>query len=271
MRANRLIAPLLLAACTDPLVVAKVGSHELRKADVTLAIASKAKAAAPEPKDALEALIDRELFAEGARRAGLHRDEAVRARLAQLEREVLAQALLEREAKALDEASLKKRYEDKKASLKTVEVHVAQIFVAAPTSATAEERRQLESRANGIYARLLGGDDFAAVARETSDDKPSAERGGDVGKVRAGQVNQDFFTAAAALKAGELSKPVKTDYGYHVLKALEAPAEVVPSFEELRGRLLADARRELEEALKAKLQSDVTVKRYPEALVGGTP
>jgi len=266
-----LLTALVLAACTDPLVVAKVGSRELRKAEVTLLVASKAKAAALDPKDALEALVERELFAEGARRAGLHHDEAVRARLAQLEREVLAQALLEKEAASLDEAALKKRYEEKKPSLEVREVHVAQIFVSVPQGATAEERRQHESRVAAIHARLVGGDDFAAVAREASDDKPSAERGGDVGRVREGQVNQDFFAAAAALKAGELSKPVKTEHGYHLLKALEAPVTVVPAFDELRGRLLADARRELEESLKKKLEAEITVKRYPAALSGGAP
>src|SRR5262249_52224545 len=123
-----------------------------------------------------------------------------------------------------------------------------------------------QNKANTTYARLIGGDDFATVARDISEDKPSAAHGGDVGLVREGQVNAVFFAAAAALKAGELSKPVRPGFGFPGLRALEARSDFTPPFDEVKGKLLADARRELETSLAERLSHDVTVKRFPEHL-----
>mgnify|MGYP001199448553 CR=1 FL=1 len=255
-----------LWACTSREVVAKVGARELKAADVTAVVKSRSAATPAKPEEVLESLIDRELLAEGARRAGLAEDAVLQARLRSFERELLAQALLEKELGSIDEAALKKRYEAQQRELTTREIHVAQIFVSLPTAATPELREAAQTRASIAYARLVSGEDFETVARDVSDDKPSAERGGDLGKVREGQVSPDFFTAAVALKAGELSQPLRSEYGLHIIKALEPPQDVTPPLAEVRGKLLAEARREAEADLKERLKKDISIKRYPDHL-----
>jgi len=163
---------LVCAACTGKDVVAKVGSREVKVADVNALVSARAMASRPDPSAALEQLIDRELLAEGARRAGLADDPVIAARLRGLEREVLAQAMIDKEMKAIDETALKKRYEEKRDTLKTREVHVAQIFITV-----GKEPQLAESKASAAYARLADGDAFDVVAGEVCDDKPSASRG----------------------------------------------------------------------------------------------
>ncbi len=145
-------------------------------------------------------------------------------------------------------------------------MHVAQIVVRVPAPGDAAARTQAQSRANAIYARLVGGEDFAALARTESDDPLTGQRGGDLGPVQAGQIDAQFFAAVEALKPGELSKPFVTSFGVHVVKALEAPRTVEPSFAEVRGRLAAQARQEAAAALREKLRSEIRVKRYPDRL-----
>ena len=261
-----MLALLALAGCNDPKVVAEVGKRKVTKAEVAAWSASRSVREAATPSDALEALVTRSLLAEEARRSGLLEDEAVKARLAAAEREVLAQELLERRlAPVSTEAALRKRYEETRDSLARRQVRVRQIFVNVP-SGEAEARARSQSRMNAIYARLVGGEDFEKVAREASEDPVSAARGGDLGPLLEGQVDGSFFDTAVKLARGERSKPFSSVYGLHIVQAVEDVKTVVPSFEEARGKLDAEARREAQARLLTELRERIDVKTYPERL-----
>ena len=83
--------------------------------------------------------------------------------------------------------------------------------------------------AQELYQRLSAGEDFAELAREYSQDT-SADKGGDIGFVEKGDVVKEFGMAAFALEVGEISEPIKSDYGWHVLEVLEIKE---PGFHEL--------------------------------------
>jgi parvulin-like peptidyl-prolyl isomerase len=80
---------------------------------------------------------------------------------------------------------------------------------------------QAKAKAQDIYKRLKGGADFAKIAREESDDVGSGASGGDLGSVYHGRTVQPFEEAAFALKAGEISQPVKTQFGWHIIQVVE--------------------------------------------------
>jgi peptidyl-prolyl cis-trans isomerase C len=79
-------------------------------------------------------------------------------------------------------------------------------------------------------------------------------------------VDPTFFSQAVGLAAGAYSKPFTTPLGWHVVKALEAPKTVVPTFEEARGMLEAEARQEAQAKLLERLRQEIPVRRYPERL-----
>ncbi len=263
MRWMGAVLGLLLAACGDKDVVADVGGTALKRADVAWFWETRDRDATPE--QALDALVDRARLAEGATRAGLLDDPAVAARVEAARREVLANAYLDKvAAESGTEDALRQRYEKEKESLSRRQVHVAHLVVRLPADARA--RTEARARINLLYARVQGGEDFAAVAREASEDAATGEKGGDLGPVREGQVDPRFFDAVVELKQGELSKPFETAFGLHVAKALEAPRTVVPTFQEVRGELAARARHEAAKALEEQLRSNISVKRHPERL-----
>jgi parvulin-like peptidyl-prolyl isomerase len=78
--------------------------------------------------------------------------------------------------------------------------------------------------ANELRQRLLAGEDFAALAAEYSDDPGSAANGGDLGWFGKGQMVAPFEEAAFSLPIGEISEPVKSDFGYHLIEVLERDA-----------------------------------------------
>jgi peptidyl-prolyl cis-trans isomerase D len=125
---------------------------------------------------------------------------------------------IRKETKVSD-AQVKEYYErNKMAHFDAGEIHCRHILFAVepggPDSGWEDARR----KAAAASARIRGGEDFAKVAAELSDDPGSASNGGDLGFFGRGQLDPDFEEGAFALKEGELSSPIKSVYGYHVVK-----------------------------------------------------
>lgn len=252
-----LTALVLIASLTgcDGDVVARAGRTRVTRGELGVYLARRS--AAVDAEAAMAELGPRALLAEAARRDGLEDDPAVKARLAASRREILAQAYLDRELATADrEDALRSRYAAQKDALTRRRVHVAHVvFLIRDGQPVARERAR--SEAARAYARLSGGEPFEKVAKALSEDPVSAARGGDLGTLAEGEVDAALFEAAAALRAGEISPPVETRYGFHVLRALAAPERVAPAFEDVRGSLAAAERSDAEQRLLARLRKDI--------------
>ncbi len=99
---------------------------------------------------------------------------------------------------------------------------------------------QAKAAAQSAIERINAGEEFAAVAKEVSDDIGSAEQGGDLGFAAQGVYDPAFEDALYALDNGQISAPVRTDYGWHVIKLLGVQAADVPSFASLKDKLSQD-------------------------------
>lgn len=134
--------------------------------------------------------------------------------------QVQLRKLLEPQVKITDE-DIKTYYDSNLESMKTPEqVRASHILVG-----TKEE-------AETVLASLQGGADFAALAKEKSNDTASKETGGDLDFFAKGQMEEPFETAAFALKTGELSSVVQTSHGFHVIKATGHKDAATPTLDE---------------------------------------
>lgn len=124
---------------------------------------------------------------------------------------------------------------------------------------------QAEARIRQIKARIEGGEDFAAVAREASEDEGSAAQGGDLGYFGRGQMVPAFETAAFGAEVGKLVGPVQSDFGFHLIEVLDRQAGGQIPFEEaqvrIRGRLLTERVRELAEAKAREVAQRITAEK----------
>jgi len=94
-------------------------------------------------------------------------------------------------------------------------------------------------KANQLKKQLNGGADFAALAKENSNDTSTSQNGGELGFFGSGQMVKEFEDAAFALKTGQISEPVKTDYGYHIIKVEEIKEAQPANYEESKEKIRA--------------------------------
>ncbi|MGN7830136.1 peptidyl-prolyl cis-trans isomerase [Pseudoxanthomonas sp. 22568] len=166
-------------------------------------------------------------------------------------------------AVAPDEATLRKRYETEKNRFVAPEQRVvSHILIGAPAGADAATLKKAEDKAAALAAQARQGADFAALAKANSEDPGSKDTGGLLPAfARDGSMVKPFEDAAFAMQAGEIRGPVKSDFGYHVLKLNEIKPGQGKSFEEVRDELAreqatADAERAYNE-LAGKLVNEV--------------
>ncbi|HEX6834569.1 MAG TPA: SurA N-terminal domain-containing protein [Rudaea sp.] len=147
-----------------------------------------------------------------------------------------------------DEATLKQRYEDQKSRFVTAEEReVSHILVKVDKNADAAAQKAALEKAQGIANDAKGGKDFAALAKAQSDDLGSKSQGGDLGWIAKGVTDPAFESAVFSLKKGDVSDPVKSDEGYHVILVRDIRPEKTKPFEEVKGELAkqyADTERE---------------------------
>jgi peptidyl-prolyl cis-trans isomerase D len=144
---------------------------------------------------------------------------------------------LARQVQASDE-DLRHLYEEQKSNFTTEERRrVSHILITIDGEGQEAEKAAL-SKANEIREALLKGKDFASLAKENSKDPGSAQKGGDLGLMSKGDMEQNFANAAFSLEPGALSEPVKTAFGFHLIKLVEVQASKTKTFDDVKQELL---------------------------------
>jgi len=183
----------------------------------------------PQVRDqAREMLVTRELILQEADKRGVIQNELVREQLEQARMGVLIAAVFEDyvEKEGVAEADLKAAYETVKAQYTGKEYHVEHILV------------EKESDAKAIIAQLKAGANFEDIAKAKSQDPGSAKNGGDLGWVSDKALVPEFSKAMVQLKNGQITdKPVKSQFGWHIIKMVDVRDVKAPSLEEIKDQL----------------------------------
>lgn len=253
-------APALSAAAPageDP-VVARVDGVELHRSDVEAAIGGLPPQAQKVPMDKLypillDRLVDGALITEAARKAHLENDPQVQRQIKRDEDRIIEETYLRR---AIDKAAT----EDKlKADYQTLvkkqggeqEVHARHILV------------KTEDEAKSIIGQLEKGGDFAALAKKYSTDPGGAGNGGDLGYFGRNDMVPAFAEAAFSTPVGQYTKkPVKTQFGWHVIQVLDRRAKPAPSFEQARPQLRNDIAHQVIESTIVSLRKNAKIETF---------
>jgi peptidyl-prolyl cis-trans isomerase C len=248
----------LRAEETNP-VLAKVNGAEIRQSDVTLAEEELGPSLAQmdpatKKENVLAFLIDMKIVAKAAEAKKIEDRDDFKARLAFTRNRLLMDNLLAAEGKAATtEEAMKKVYDEAAKQIEgEQEVHARHILV------------ETEDEAKAIEAELKKGADFAELAKKKSKD-PGASDGGDLGFFTKDQMVPEFSAAAFSLEPGKISDPVKTQFGWHIIKVEEKRNRKAPDFEQVKGQIETYVTRKAQAEYVAKLRESAKVERMDQA------
>jgi len=236
-------------------VLAKVNGSEIHQSDVTLAEEELGPSLAQmdpatKKENVLAFLIDMKIVAKAAEDKKIENNEDFKKRLAFTRSRLLMDSLLATEGKAAttDEA-MKKVYEDASKQITgEQEVHARHILV------------ETEDEAKAVEEELKKGADFAELAKKKSKD-PGASDGGDLGFFTKDQMVPEFSAVAFSLEPGKISDPVKTQFGWHIIKVEEKRNRKAPDFDQVKGQIETYVTRKAQADYVAKLRETAKVER----------
>ena len=220
----------------------------------------------------LENMLVNKTLAEQARKAGIDNEPLMKKRLELAADKLLSQEQVNRSVDSLKLPNFEPRARElykistEKYTLPT-KVHASHILVDSKNRTDEEALKRIQE----ARVKALAGKSFDALAQEYSDDPSAKENKGDLGFFEAGKMVKPFSGAAFALNTpGEISEPVKTQFGYHIIRLHEKQAAKLRPFEEvkeeivkgLRDKHVADYRNEQ----IGKIISDPSLKLYEEAV-----
>ncbi|WP_298374501.1 peptidylprolyl isomerase [Azospirillum sp.] len=247
----------------DP-VVARVNGEELHRSDVTRMVAQLPPQVQQMPIEmiypaVIDQLVSGKLVASAGYKAKLADSAEVKDEIKRAEERAVQRAFIQKEmktritAKALDEAY--------QAYLKQNppqdEVKAAHILV------------EKEDEAKAIIAELAKGGDFAKLAKEKSKDSVAAQQGGDLGYFTKDAMVEPFAVAAFAMAKGEVSKePVKTQFGFHIIKVEDKRTQPAPTLDEVKPQLEQTLSKDIVTALVEELRAAAKVETFQ---IDGSP
>ncbi|HLL27860.1 MAG TPA: peptidylprolyl isomerase [Xanthobacteraceae bacterium] len=242
---------LALAQKSDDPVLARVDGVEIHQSDLALAEADIGSSLPPvqgdQRRDALLSyLIDVNVLSHTAETSKVDQVPGFPQKLDFARKKVMVETLLDQQAKnSVSDKDIKKFYDD---NLKPqTEVHARHILV------------ETEAQAKDVAAKLKGGADFAQLAKEVSKD-PGSD-GGDLGFITKDQVVPEFGEAAFKLDKGKISDPVKSQFGWHIIKIEDKRERKPPAFDAVKDRIKVVLMQKANEDFVTKARQGAKIER----------
>lgn len=238
-------------------VVALVDGEEIKRSDVFTFIGGLPEQVRQMPIQnlfplALEQVINNRVISEKAKGSKLDSDPEVEKMFMQAKGQIVRNVFVERQVTAeVSQKKLLKAYEDLLTQLEDVqETHARHILVDS------------EEKAKEVVGKLDGGAKFEDLVNEYSSG-PSKENGGDLGYFAKNEMVPEFGEAAFALDVGKYTKdPVKTQFGWHIIKVEDRRKRPEPKFEEVKPQLEQQLRQQILADLLQKWQKDAKIKKF---------
>ena len=267
----------------DEAVVAKIGDRKITVSDFKKVIdyldveRQKMLDTNPQLKETvLRQFIQSMVISDLAKQKGFDRIPEIKNQLQFFSDNFLANEYLKREIAqkiTVSDDEVKQYYDSHKDEFKTQEmVKARHILVRVENAASEDEKKKAKDKAEMYLKKIKDGEDFAKMAAEVSDDPGSKAKGGDLGFFPKGRMVKSFEDAAFALKPGETSGIVETQFGFHIIKVEDKKEPTIESFdavkERIKQKLAQDrTRKELTDFID-KAMKDSKTEIYPDVLTG---
>ncbi len=256
-------APAAAPAPADPVVIS-AGTIEVRRSEFENAIRSlpneyQQYALGPGKRQFAQDVLRMKLLAAAGRQQGLDQSPEIQTQLDMMRDNLVANALVQRVQASftLDEAALRQAYEANKAQYeKSNARHILIAFKGSPAAQPGKPElteEEAKAKAEDLRKKIDGGASFEELAKTESDDVGSGANGGSLGEFARGQMVPEFEQAAFTAAIGTVSEPVRTQFGFHLIRVDSRGAA---PFEEVRPTLERAERQQRVQAYLEQLTND---------------
>jgi peptidyl-prolyl cis-trans isomerase C len=252
----------------DGPVLATVNKENITQDEILKQMKRIPEWARPQLQDAegkskfLDEMIKRELIYQEAEKMKLNNNEEFQAQVKEFKKMTLVQLILKKEVdeKVKVDNEEAKKFFDQNADKLTVGTKIKASHILVET----------EKEANDVLDKINKGRGFADLAKSLSKDSVSAKKGGDLGYFGRGQMVPEFERAALSLKPGEVSKPVRPRFGYHVIKLIDIkkgePAKFEESKEAIMRQITMEKRKKIFDKFVDRLKADAKITQNDDAI-----
>ena len=261
-------APVKVAPPEPNKVVLTVGSYKMTEAQFEVLVDAlpaqyQSYARGANKRQFVESLVQLKLLSGEAEKRGLEKQPKVQEQILFQRENLLAQAMFEslQDTIKVDDAAVKAYYAAHLNEYESVKARHILIRVKGAPMPGAEGKPELTeeqalAKAQDLRKKIAAGGDFAAIAKAESDDSGSGAQGGDLGEFRRGMMVPPFEEAAFKQKVGEVGEPVKSPFGYHIIKVEEHKSK---SLDEVRADIEKTMRPEMARKEVDALRKNATV------------
>jgi peptidyl-prolyl cis-trans isomerase C len=249
---------------SDNPVVATVNGTEIRQSDLVVAEeeAGQLPPMSPEAKKdyLVQFMADMILITKAAEDKKIGDDATFKRRMEFARKKMLMEGLLASVATvASTDAAMHAVYDDAVGKLPAEEEAHARHILFRATPDDAKAGKEAEDKAKAVIARLAKGEDFQKIANELTEDPSGKTNGGDLGYFTKEQMVPEFANVAFSQDKGKVSAPVKTQFGWHIIKTEDKRAKPKPSFD--------DVKPQIEQFVARKAQADLVTQLRTEAKI----
>ena len=259
-----LAATIMLSACSNDSNLATVGNKKISASEFDAYMKFKRIPTKDEKRKAavLDQYLEREALAEAILNGDVLDAKLIEAELNEFRKEMLISRYFEKYLKEqVTDESTKIFYAANAKDYEIKKVQVAHILVRTRPDMDEAERKSKLTTLQEAYSKIKSGKEFAEIASTYSEDKISAKKGGDLGWLKEGAIDAKFSEVAFALKAGEVSDPFETPFGFHVVKLISEPKVIKRPFDAVKGNIRYQLRNMAKAAELKRLTASVKISK----------
>lgn len=263
------ILGLSIVGCTDSETVATVNGYDISKNEFQNYLESKGvkSKTISTQKTVLESYARRVAMTKAIEKQDKVPMDKINQQVADYRQQLLMNAYFDSLiSENVTEESIKNYYSGNADEFEKIKAKVSHILFRVRPGMTEEEVKVVKLKAFEASSKLKSGSEFSDLAQSLSDDKLTSKKGGDMGWVKQGGIDPVFSDTVFSLKAGEISEPVRSAFGFHIILLQESPKTIKAEFSDVKGEIRHRLKAKAKQAELDRLMEDYSFEVHEEIL-----
>ncbi len=260
---------LIMAGCSDTNTLATVNGTDVSKAEFKTYLETKGvKASAISSQtNVLKNYVHRLAMSNAIEQQGVVNLDRIDQQINDYRQQLLMNAYFDKFiADNVNDTAIKNFYSSNAKNYEKIKAHAAHILFRIRSGMSEEEVSAVKMRAFEAASKLKAGEKFADLATRLSEDRLSAKKSGDMGWLAKGSIDPKFSETIFTLKEGEISEPIRTPFGFHIVKVLEAPKTIKLAFDDVKGEIRHQLKSKAKQAELDRLIASSDIEIYNDKL-----